>query len=220
MSIGRLPINPLNHDFGGDKSLIDDLSWSEVAGIDEVGRGALFGPVVAAAVQLSEATIEEMATVGVKDSKKLTHNERLRLANLIRAKAIGCRVGWASAREIDRLNILQATLLAMRRSLLKLCPHPQFCLVDGNRLIPNLPIPQQAIVQGDSHCIVIAAASIVAKVWRDELMIRLDSTYPQYGLAKHKGYGTKYHKQALQSYGPCFHHRLSFAPVRENQHQN
>lgn len=199
----------------GENNPIEQLSWTAVAGIDEVGRGAWFGPVVAAAVQLSETTILELAAAGVKDSKKLTHNDRLSLSTLIRSKAIACQIGWASAREIDRLNILQATQLAMRRSVLKLHPPPQFCLVDGNRLIPNLSIPQQAIVKGDSHCIVIAASSIVAKVWRDELMTRLDRTYPQYGFAQHKGYGTKQHKQALQSYGPCFHHRFSFAPVRQ-----
>ncbi|GCE93060.1 MAG: ribonuclease HII [Arthrospira platensis PCC 7345] len=194
----------------------EQLSWTAVAGIDEVGRGAWFGPVVAAAVQLSETTILELAAAGVKDSKKLTPTLRASLSTLIRSKAIACRIGWASAREIDRLNILQATQLAMRRSVLKLDRPPQLCLVDGNRLIPNLSIPQQAIVKGDSHCIVIAASSILAKVWRDELMTRLDRTYPQYGLAKHKGYGTKQHKQALQSYGPCFHHRFSFAPVRQH----
>lgn len=194
----------------------EQLSWNAVAGIDEVGRGAWFGPVVAAAVQLSETTILELAAAGVKDSKKLTPTLRASLSTLIRSKAIACQIGWASAQEIDRLNIWQATQLAMRRAVLKLDPPPQLCLVDGNRIIPNLSIPQKACIKGDSHFIVIAASSILAKVWRDELMTRLDRTYPQYGLAKHKGYGTKQHKQALQSSGPCFHHRFSFAPVRQH----
>lgn len=185
-----------------------------VAGVDEVGRGALFGPVVAAAVILSDGAAAELAAAGVRDSKKLGVRDRDRLAGLIRAKAIDCKIGWARAREIDRLNILQGTLLAMRRSVLKLDPTPHRCLVDGNRLIPELRIPQEAIVGGDGHHTAIAAASIVAKVWRDALIVRLDRIYPQYDLARNKGYGTKRHREALQTYGPSFHHRMSFAPCQ------
>ena len=143
-----------------------------IAGVDEVGRGALFGPVVAAAVILSEDAIAKLTLAGVKDSKKLSPTARSRLAILIKAIAIDCKISWASVREIDRLNILQASLLAMKRSILKLQPTPDLCLIDGNQKVPQLSIPQQTIIKGDSSSIVIASASIIAKVWRDELIVR------------------------------------------------
>jgi ribonuclease HII len=192
--------------------LVDRL----VAGVDEVGRGCLFGPVVAAAVILPPDGWQSLENAGVTDSKKLTANQRERLVQLIRSQAIDCKIGIASVAEIDRLNILQASLLAMRRSLLKLSPQPELCLVDGNQRIPNLSLPQETIVQGDSQCLAIAAASIVAKVWRDRLIVRLADIYPEYDLINNKGYGTKAHKKALALYGASPQHRLSFSPCQGN----
>lgn len=181
-----------------------------IAGVDEVGRGALFGPVVAAAVILSEDSIAQLTSAGVKDSKKLTPGVRFRLATKIKAIAIDCKIGWASVKEIDRLNILQATLLAMKRAIIRLNPEPELCLIDGNQKIPKLLIPQQTIIKGDSTSIAIAAASIVAKVWRDELITRLAKKYPEYDLKQNKGYGTAKHRQAIQEYGITYQHRQSF----------
>lgn len=185
-----------------------------VAGVDEVGRGCLFGPVVAAAVILPADMDAELAACGVKDSKQLTGAHRSRLAAKIREVAIDCKIGMASVREIDRLNILQASLLAMKRAIGKLKAQPALCLIDGNQRIPNLPVPQQTIVQGDRKSLSIAAASIIAKVWRDELIIRLAAKYPVYDLTKNKGYGTQKHRLALQQYGVSPQHRLSFSPCR------
>ncbi|CAD5981835.1 Ribonuclease HII [Planktothrix tepida] len=182
-----------------------------IAGVDEVGRGALFGPVVAAAVILSENSMTQLTRAGVKDSKKLTPGVRSRLALEIKAIAIDYKIGWASVREIDRFNILQATLLAMKRAIFKLNPQPELCLIDGNQKIPQLFIPQQTIIKGDSTSLVIAAASIVAKVWRDELITRLSEKYPQYDLKQNKGYGTAKHRQAIQQYGVTSQHRQSFS---------
>lgn len=186
-----------------------------VAGVDEVGRGALFGPVVAAAVILPEIAVAPLKQLGVTDSKRLSPKKRIDLSQQIRNIAIDCQVGLASVREIDRLNILQATLLAMRRSILKLNPQPQLCLIDGNQSIPNLLIQQQTIVRGDQTSIAIASASIIAKVWRDQLIIRLARKYPEYDLIQNKGYGTKKHRDALQVYGASPQHRLSFRPCRK-----
>ncbi|SKB11811.1 Ribonuclease HII [Planktothrix sp. PCC 11201] len=181
-----------------------------IAGVDEVGRGALFGPVVAAAVILSEDGMAQLTSAGVKDSKKLTPGIRSRLAIEIKAIAIDCKIGWASVKEIDRFNILQATLLAMKRAILRLNPQPELCLIDGNQKIPQLLIPQQTIIKGDSTSIAIAAASIVAKVWRDQLITRLAKKYPEYDLKQNKGYGTAKHRQAIQDYGITCQHRQSF----------
>jgi ribonuclease HII len=185
-----------------------------IAGIDEVGRGALFGPVVAGAVILSDEAITVLTAAGVRDSKQLRPLMRKRLAQEIRAMALSCQVAVASVREIDRLNILQATLLAMKRSILKLQPPPDLCLIDGNQPIRDLLIPQQTVIKGDQTSTVIAAASIVAKVWRDELIVRLADKYREYDLSNNKGYGTKKHRQALQRYGPSRQHRLSFTPCQ------
>ena len=186
-----------------------------VAGVDEVGRGALFGPVVAAAVILPETAVAPLKQLGVTDSKRLSPKKRIDLSQQIRNIAIDCQVGLASVREIDRLNILQATLLAMRRSILKLNPQPQLCLIDGNQSIPNLLIQQQTIVRGDQTSIAIASASIIAKVWRDQLVVRLARKYPEYDLIQNKGYGTQKHRDALQIYGASPQHRLSFRPCRK-----
>lgn len=188
------------------------LSWRGpglVAGVDEAGRGPLAGPVVAAAVMLDELR----PIKGLADSKTLSPRRRERLYDEIRAKALCCCVTEASASEIDTLNILQATLLAMRRAVegLRLAPH--IVLVDGNRL-PVLAMPAHAIVKGDAKVQAIAAASILAKVHRDRLCLELHERYPQYGFAAHKGYPTVEHLRALQQHGACVEHRRSFAPVR------
>lgn len=181
----------------------------EVAGVDEVGRGALFGPVVAAAVVLPAAAIAPLTQAGVTDSKKLLPAKRQKLALQIRQIA-QCKVGMASAYEIDRINILQASLLAMHRAIVQLSPLPKLCLVDGNQRIPQLALPQETIVKGDQHELAIAAASIVAKVWRDELIIRLDRRYPGYDLASNKGYGSAKHRAGIERLGVCRQHRKSF----------
>lgn len=190
------------------------VASNEIAGVDEVGRGALFGPVVAAAVILSDTAVQQLVAQGMTDSKKLSSTRRLLLAEQIRERAIGFKVGMASVHEIDRLNILQASLLAMRRSVLGLPCEPSLCLVDGNQPIPNLNRLQRTIVKGDQSEPAIAAASILAKVWRDQLIVRLAQRYPGYDLASNKGYGSAKHRHALQKLGPTRQHRLSFAPCQ------
>ena len=190
------------------------LVWSPaaglIAGVDEAGRGPLAGPVVAAAVILDERN----PIVGLADSKKLTARQREKLFDDIRAKALCCAIAQASVQEIEELNILQATLLAMRRAVEGLRLSPKLVLVDGNRL-PVLGMQAQAIVKGDALVPAISAASILAKVHRDRWCAELDAQYPHYGFAQHKGYGTKAHLAALQLHGPCPEHRKTFAPVRE-----
>ncbi len=185
-----------------------------IAGVDEVGRGALFGPVVAAAVIFPVSSTSYLQEIGVKDSKQLSSTKRLQLVPKIKALATDYSVSYASVREIDRLNILQASLLAMKRAVLHLTIEPEICLVDGKQKIPDLTINQQAIIGGDRLSPLIAAASILAKVWRDELVVRLDSKYPDYDLANNKGYGTQKHRLALKKYGPSPHHRHSFRPCQ------
>lgn len=191
-----------------------DYAAEQIAGVDEVGRGALFGPVVAATVILSDEASAQLVAQGMTDSKKLSPRRRLILMKQIREVATGFRVGMASVYEIDRLNILQASLLAMRRAVLGLPSAPQFCLVDGNQRIPSLPVPQRTVIKGDQSEPAIAAASILAKVWRDQLIVRLDQHYPGYDLASNKGYGSAKHRQALQELGPTRQHRLSFSPCQ------
>ena len=189
------------------------LSWDVaglVAGVDEAGRGPLAGPVVAAAVILDE----RHPIQGLADSKKLTVLRRERLFDEIRAKALCCSIAEASVEEIDRLNILQATLVAMRRAVAGLRLKPNKVLVDGNRL-PTLEVLAEAIVGGDALVPAISAASILAKVHRDRWCLKLDQQYPQYGFAQHKGYGTAAHLAALRAHGPCAQHRTSFRPVAE-----
>ena len=181
-----------------------------IAGVDEAGRGPLVGPVCAAAVILDPARPID----GIADSKKLTAARRERLDRLIRDGALAWSIAWSSAEEIDRLNILQATLLAMRRAVAGLQVRPARVLVDGNRC-PELEIETQAIVGGDGRVAAIGAASILAKVARDRLMDRLDLDFPGYGFARHKGYPTRDHLEALRRLGPTIQHRRSFAPVRQ-----
>lgn len=185
-----------------------------IAGVDEVGRGALFGPVVAAAVILPPSALPELAAAQIRDSKKLSSDRRLKLATKICQVALDWKIGFASAAEIDQVNILQASLLAMKRAVLKLKVQPGLCLIDGNQPLQNLSIPQQTIVKGDERSLAIASASIVAKVWRDDLIMRLATKYPIYDLLANKGYGTQRHIQALQRYGPSRLHRLSFRPCQ------
>lgn len=180
-----------------------------VAGVDEAGCGPLAGPVVAAAVIL-----DELAPIkGLKDSKVLTERARERLFDEIRAKALCCSIAQASVEEIDRLNILQATMLAMRRAVDGLRLRPHKVLVDGNRL-PELTMAAEAIVKGDAKVRAISAASILAKVYRDRLCLELHVQHPQYGFDGHKGYPTPAHLAALREHGACAEHRRSFAPVR------
>jgi ribonuclease HII len=187
-----------------------------VAGVDEVGRGALFGPVVAAAILLPEDALVELAELGVTDSKQLSPLKRKQLLGKIQAKALDYHIGVASVREIDRLNILRASLIAMRRAILRLQPQPHLCLIDGNQRVPDLPMPQETIVRGDRHSVAIAAASIIAKVWRDQLIERLAVKYPGYDLAINKGYGTTKHRLGLSTLGASRQHRQSFKPCQSS----
>jgi ribonuclease HII len=187
------------------------LSWDApglVAGVDEAGRGPLAGPVVAAAVILDD----QNPINGLADSKKLTALRRERLFDEIRAKALCFSIAEASVEEIDRINILQATMLAMQRAVQGLRLKPVKVLVDGNRL-PRLDIVAEAIVKGDAKVPAISAASILAKVHRDRLCLHLHERWPQYGFDSHKGYGTAEHIQALREHGACDAHRRTFAPV-------
>lgn len=189
------------------------LEWDApglVAGVDEAGRGPLAGPVVAAAVILDARN----PIAGLADSKKLSARQRERLFDQICARALCCAVGSASVQEIDSLNILQATMLAMRRAVQGLRLTPARVLVDGNR-IPVLRMRAEAIVGGDALIAEISAASIVAKVHRDRWCAQLHAQYPDYGFAAHKGYGTAEHLAALRLHGACPEHRRSFAPVAE-----
>nr|WP_315425962.1 ribonuclease HII [uncultured Albidiferax sp.] len=189
------------------------LAWSPrglVAGVDEAGRGPLAGPVVAAAVILDDLR----PIRGLADSKKLTAKRREQLFDEILAKALCCSIAEASVEEIERLNILQATMLAMQRAVTRLRLKPGHVLVDGNRL-PTLSMTSDAIVKGDSLVPAISAASILAKVTRDRWCAQVHLDYPQYGFAGHKGYGTAEHLAALQTHGACPLHRKTFSPVTQ-----
>ena len=186
-----------------------------LAGVDEVGRGALFGPVVAASVIVPLSALEQLKSMGVKDSKKLSAKRRRELSQKIKASGFGCQIGYASVKKIDTVNIFHATLEAMRRSIILLKRKPTICLIDGTHPIPNLDIKQYNLIKGDERSPLIAAASIIAKVWRDDLIERWANKYPQYDLASNKGYGTKKHLEALRENGISPQHRLSFAPCRQ-----
>ncbi|MCI7718555.1 ribonuclease HII [[Pasteurella] aerogenes] len=185
-----------------------DYQW--IAGVDEVGRGPLVGAVVTAAVILDPNQPIE----GLKDSKKLSEKKRMLLAEEIKQKALAWSLGRAEAEEIDQLNILHATMLAMQRAVKNLKIQPHFVLIDGNR-VPDLPMPAQAVVKGDSLVAEISAASILAKVARDQEMLVLDHRYPNYAFAQHKGYPTKLHLEKLAQFGVLPEYRRSFAPVRK-----
>lgn len=187
-----------------------DSGFKYVAGIDEVGRGPLAGPVMAAAVILPAG----LSIIGVDDSKKLTPDKREKLFEIIMAQALSVGIGTVSPVEIDRINILQATRRAMLMAVQQLSPQPDYLLIDGISTIDST-IPQKTIKKGDSLSISIAAASIIAKVTRDRLMIELDATYPGYGFAGHKGYGSAAHMEAIRVLGPSPIHRLTFGGVKE-----
>jgi len=188
------------------------LDWTLpglVAGVDEAGRGPLAGPVVAAAVILDDM----QPIAGLADSKVLSPSKRERLFDEIRAKALCCHIAEASVEEIDRMNILQATLLAMQRAVAGLRLRPVRVLIDGNRL-PVLEVQAEAVVGGDAKIQAISAASILAKVHRDRLCDSMDQEFPAYGFGTHKGYPTSAHLQALKDHGPCVWHRTTFGPVQ------
>lgn len=184
---------------------LTEAGYANVCGVDEAGRGPLCGPVVAAACILPAGLVLE----GLNDSKKLTPKKRDLLFDVIRENAIAYSIAEASVEEIDELNILEATLLAMRRAIEGLSVKADFALIDGN-VDRDFPIPARAVIHGDAISPSIAAASILAKVTRDRQCIELDHAYPQYGIAKHKGYGTKVHMDALREYGPSPIHRKQF----------
>lgn len=184
---------------------------SRVAGVDEAGRGPLAGPVAAAAVILPEG----FRLAGLDDSKKLTAARREAVYQALREDpAVEWGVALATVAEIEALNILRATHLAMRRALLMLEMAPEHCLIDGLP-VRDCPIPHDAVVKGDGKSLSIAAASVIAKVTRDSLMLEIDREFPAYGFARHQGYGTKEHLEALRIHGPCRHHRRTFQPVAQ-----
>ena len=186
-----------------------------VAGIDEAGRGALAGPVVAAAVILPLDRFDlARALSGVRDSKQLTPAARARWEMQIRELAMAVGIGESSADEVDKIGLLPATRTAMLRAVEALDPSPSFLLID-HILVPDIEIPQEAITRGDQSVLSIASASVLAKVWRDRMMAELDQRFAGYGFARHKGYGTAEHRQALARLGPCPEHRRSYSPVQQ-----
>ncbi|SKA64570.1 ribonuclease HII [Desulfobaculum bizertense] len=182
------------------------------AGVDEAGRGCLAGPVVAAAVILPES----FSLPGLTDSKKLSEKKRLALEPLVKSTALAWGIGVVWPQDIDRMNILRASLESMCRAIRVLKIHPSFLAIDGNQPVP-LDTPQRTVVGGDAKVPEISAASILAKTFRDRLMIHLDARYPGYGFAVHKGYGTKVHLEALRAHGPCRMHRMTFRGVRQEE---
>jgi len=196
-------------DFRMERQLARRGVWP-VAGVDEAGRGPLAGPVAAAAVILDPQNLPR----GVNDSKLLTPDAREELFEAIMTRALAVAIGFATAAEIDAVNIRQATFLAMRRALSALAARPAYALIDGNDLAPGLCCAGETIVKGDGAILSIAAASIIAKVARDRLMRRLCAIHPAYGFSQHAGYGTRAHLAAIAAHGPCPYHRLSFSPFR------
>lgn len=204
-------------DLKTEKSFFDQ-GYSLIGGIDEAGRGPLAGPVVAACVVVGpDFKIDHPDLELIADSKKLTPKKREYLFHIIKEKALAVEIGVVNNSTIDKINILQATFLAMRRAIDKLGLAPDYILTDGNFKIPKVKTPQSAIIGGDATVWTIAAASIIAKVSRDWMMTEIDKEYPQYQFAKHKGYGTKLHMDLLLKHGPCPLHRFSFAPIRETK---
>lgn len=204
---------PENFDWYAWERRAEAAGHGPVCGVDEAGRGPLAGPVCAASVILPM----DLSIPGLNDSKKLTEKKREALFPVIQEQALAWSVGWATAEEIDEINILQATFLAMKRAVEGLSQQPGWALVDGNRM-PPLSIPGETVVKGDAQCASIAAASILAKVSRDRLLREWDQLYPQYGFAKHKGYGTKAHYEAIQQFGLLPIHRRSFLKNLEDKH--
>lgn len=198
-----------------------DKGFRLIGGLDEAGRGPLAGPVVAACVVVGpDFKIDHPDMELIADSKKLTPKKREYLFHIIKEKALAVEIGVVNNGTIDKINIMQASFLAMRRAIKKLPLEPDYIILDGGFKIPKLKTPQSAIVRGDATVWTIAAASIIAKVSRDWMMTEIDKQYPQYQFAKHKGYGTKDHMDLLKKYGPCPLHRFSFSPVREAAEKN
>lgn len=192
------------------------LGYKLIGGVDEAGRGPLAGPVVAACVVIGpDFRIDHAELALVADSKKLSAKRREKLFSIIKEKTLAVEIGVVDNLGIDKINILQASFLAMRRAIKKLKIEPDYILLDGGFKIPKLDKPQTAIIKGDATVFCIAAASIIAKVSRDWLMSEIDKKYPQYDFAKHKGYGTKAHFAKIQEHGPCPIHRFSFSPIKE-----
>ena len=192
-------------DYEFEKAAVNS-GFSCICGVDEAGRGPLAGPVCAAAVILPEGAVIE----GLDDSKKLTEKKRERLYDIIKKTAVAYSVAYGTLEEIETVNILEATYLAMNRAIEGLSVKPDFALIDGNRVPRGIKIPCETIVKGDSKSMSVAAASVLAKVTRDRLMLEYDKKYPEYNFKKHKGYGTKEHTELIKQYGPCEIHRLSF----------
>ena len=192
-------------DYEFEKAAVNS-GFSCICGVDEAGRGPLAGPVCAAAVILPAGAAIE----GLDDSKKLTEKKRERLYDIIKQTAVAYSVAYGTLEEIETVNILEATYLAMNRAIEGLSVKPDFALIDGNRVPRGIKIPCETIVKGDSKSMSVAAASVLAKVTRDRLMLEYDKKYPEYNFKKHKGYGTKEHTKLIKQYGPCEIHRLSF----------
>ncbi len=192
-------------DYEFEKAAVNS-GFSCICGVDEAGRGPLAGPVCAAAVILPEGAVIE----GLDDSKKLTEKKRERLYDIIKQTAVAYSVAYGTLEEIETVNILEATYLAMNRAIEGLTVKPDFALIDGNRVPRGIKIPCETIVKGDSKSMSVAAASVLAKVTRDRLMLEYDKKFPEYNFKKHKGYGTKEHTELIKQYGPCEIHRLSF----------
>lgn len=192
-------------DYEFEKAAVNS-GFSCICGVDEAGRGPLAGPVCAAAVILPEGAVIE----GLDDSKKLTEKKREKLYDIIKETAVAYSVAYGTLEEIESVNILEATYLAMNRAIEGLSVKPDFALIDGNRVPRGIKIPCETIVKGDSKSMSVAAASVLAKVTRDRLMLEYEKKYPEYNFKKHKGYGTKEHTELIKQYGPCEIHRLSF----------
>lgn len=192
-------------DYEFEKAAVNS-GFSCICGVDEAGRGPLAGPVCAAAVILPEGAVIE----GLDDSKKLTEKKREKLYDIIKETAVAYSVAYGTLEEIETVNILEATYLAMNRAIEGLNVKPDFALIDGNRIPRGIKIPCETIVKGDSKSMSVAAASVLAKVTRDRLMLEYDKKYPEYNFKKHKGYGTKEHTELIKQYGLCEIHRLSF----------
>lgn len=192
-------------DYEFEKAAVNS-GFSCICGVDEAGRGPLAGPVCAAAVILPEDAVIE----GLDDSKKLTEKKREGLYDIIKETAVAYSVAYGTLEEIETVNILEATYLAMNRAIEGLTVKPDFALIDGNRVPRGIKIPCETVVKGDSKSMSVAAASVLAKVTRDRLMLEYDKKYPEYNFKKHKGYGTKEHTELIKQYGPCEIHRLSF----------
>jgi len=200
-------------DLNEEKELFSQ-GYKIIGALDEAGRGPLAGPVVAACVIFNANISINNDLIRVNDSKKLSEKVREALFELIKQNFIEVGVGICDHKTIDRINILQATFLAMKKAISSVKSRPDFIIIDGSAKLSNYSTPQQAYVKGDERIFTIAAASIIAKVTRDRIMREMDKLYPDYGFSKHKGYGTKFHLEKLKQYGPCAIHRLSFNKVK------